>query len=563
MLKYYKKCKGWAVSWAIMEPMVAMNSFFLALLLQYIVAIAAGEDGKTIAGGVSWVIALCVYTVIVNLLFYYCKEHFHCRVTEEMKNDIFSHIMGRKFSEYYRTNTGEYLSVINNDVKLLEEKAMQPLFTSIQDVFLLVISLGYMCYVNIGLAGVMLAVSLASLLLPKLYSLGLSAASKAYMEKTAEYNKKIKDAFSGFEVIRNAGILGIIKDCQNNWNHELERSRYRSNIKLDRASTLAQLTRIMVQLVLAIACAFFALKGTLTLPEIILSIQLLGDVISPLFELVENFNQYKSSTAIRKKIQEITSEKLTDDLPQASQLEREIRFEKVAFGYEENRKILQGLELTFEKGKKYAVVGGSGSGKSTILRLLLRYYDGYTGRITVDGTEISGLSADSVRCQFSLIPQNVFLFDDTLYNNLTLYRDYPEEALREAISRAGLEPVIGRLEEGLETHVSENGNNFSGGEKQRIAVARALLLGNNVIIMDEATANVDVATATGIERIILDDAALTCIAVMHHMIAENMEKYDEILVIKDGVVAEKGSYKDLLAKNGFFCRLQKNVAESA
>lgn len=563
MRKYYKKCRGWAIGWAIMEPAVAMESFFLALLLQFIVAIAEGENGKTIADGVVGVLALVLYALVTEFLFYYCKEHFRCRVTEEMKNDIFSHIMGRKFSEYYKTNTGEYLSVINNDVKLLEDKAMQPVFTSLQDIFLLVVSLGYMCYVNVGLTGIMVAVAAASLFLPKLYSMGLSAASKAYMEKMAEYNKNIKDAFSGFEVIRNVGILGIIKDRHNNWNYELERSRYQNGIKLDRASLLAQLTRIMVQLSLAVACAFFAVRGTLTLSQIVLAIQMLGNIVGPLFGLVENLNQYKSSAAIRKKIQEITSENQTDELPQAGQLEQEIRFENVVFGYEEDRKILQGVNVTFERGKKYAVVGGSGSGKSTILRLLLRYYDGYSGQIIMDGAEISSLSAESLRCQFSLIPQNVFLFDDTLYNNLTLYRDYPKEEIQKAIHRAGLETVIARLEGGLKTHVSENGNNFSGGEKQRIAVARALLLGNNVIIMDEATANVDVATATGIERIILDDETLTCIAVMHHMIAENMDKYDEILVIKDGVVAEKGSYRDLLAKNGIFCRLHKTVERNA
>ncbi len=561
MLKYYKKCKGWAISWAVMEPIVAASSFFVTLLLQYIVAIATGENGKTIADGVFWSVAVVLYSVVTSLLFYYCKEHFRCRVTEEMKNDIFAHIMGKKFSEYYKTNTGEYLSVINNDVKLLEETATQPVFTSIQDISLLLVSLGYMCYVNFSLAVIMLVIALASLLLPRLYSLGLSAASEVYMKKTAEYNRKIKDAFSGFEVIRNVGILRTMQNRQNNWNHELEQSRYQNNIKLDRAGTMTQMTRILVQLLLAVACAFFALKGTLTISQLVLAIQMQGNIVSPLFSIVENLNQYRSSAAIRKKIQEITAEDLTDDLPSASPLEQEICFRDVEFGYEGNRKILQGMNLTFEKGKKYAVIGVSGSGKSTILRLLLRYYDGYSGQITMDGTEISSLSAESLRCQFSLIPQNVFLFDDTLYNNLTLYRDYPEEQVWEAVCRAGLETVISRLEDGLETHVSENGNNFSGGEKQRISVARALLLGNNVIIMDEATANVDVVTAAGIERIILEDEALTCIAVMHHIVEDNMDKYDEILVIKDGVVAEKGSYQALLRKQGLFCQLQKNATE--
>lgn len=146
----------------------------------------------------------------------------------------------------------------------------------------------------------------------------------------------------------------------------------------------------------------------------------------------------------------------------------------------------------------------------------------------LDGKEYRNFSPESIRRNIAVIPQNVFLFEDTLYNNITLYQDYPQEKILKAIKKAGLEILVEKLEYGLETVITENGNNLSGGERQRIAVARALLTQKEIVIMDEATANVDRNTAVAIERAVLEEKSITCISVTHHFMEENLQLFDKI-----------------------------------
>ncbi len=557
MKKYYKKCRFFAIGYGIMEVITATTSMLLSLTIQFITAIATGENGKTVTDAVIASLFLATYSLISSFFLYYFKEKLRCRMTKEIKEDLFGSIMKRNFSKFYQVNSGEYISLINNDVHQLEEKAILPIFAVIQYAFLLIMALGYIGAMNGLLAVIMVIIAIVSLFLPRLYGKGVDVASKIYMEQLAKYLERIKDAFSGFEIIRNVGILNIMMEKHREWNEKLEHRRYQCNRRLDRANNLTQTTNILIQTMLMAVCAYLVVKDKITVSQMVLFLSMENNVFHPLFSIVENMNVYQSSRPIQKKVLEITLEEDEKKLPKAEPLDRKIQFKGVHFGYEDGREILKGLNIVFERGKKYAIVGGSGSGKSTILRLLLCYYTEYGGRIELDEKEISSFSEESVRCICALVPQNIFLFHDTLYNNLTLYRKIPKDRIEEAIARAGLKSVVERLEMGLETIVRENGNNFSGGEKQRIAVARALLLDKNLILMDEATANVDAFTAASIERIMIEDPRLTCVSVMHHFGVENIEKYDEILVMQDGKIVEKGNYQELMEKKEIFWKLQK------
>lgn len=557
MKKYYKKCRLFAIGYGIMEVITATTSMLLSLTIQFITAVATRENGRTVTDAVIASLLLAAYSLLAGFLLYYFKEGLRCQMTKAIKDDLFGSIMRRGFSKFYQINSGEYISLINNDVQQLEEKAILPIFAMIQYAFLLVMALGYIGAMNLLLAVLMLAIAIASLFLPKLYGKGVDVASEIYMKQLAKYLERIKDAFSGFEVVRNVGILHMIMEKHGQWNEKLEHKRYQCNRRLDRANNLTQTTNVLIQTMLMAVCDYLVVRDKITVSQMVLFLSMENNVFHPLFSIVENINMYRSSRPIQKKILDIISEKGEKKLPKAEPLKQRIRFQDVHFGYEDGREILKGLNIVFEKGKKYAIVGESGSSKSTILRLLLCYYTEYSGRIELDEKEISTLSAESVRCICSLIPQNIFLFHDTLYNNLTLYREVSKNQIEEVISRAGLDSVIERLDMGLETLVSENGNNFSGGEKQRIAVARALLLEKNLILMDEATANVDACTAASIERIIIEDPRLTCVSVMHHFVVENIEKYDEILVVQDGVIAEQGNYWELMEKKELFWKLQR------
>jgi ABC-type multidrug transport system fused ATPase/permease subunit len=215
---------------------------------------------------------------------------------------------------------------------------------------------------------------------------------------------------------------------------------------------------------------------------------------------------------------------------------------------------LKNVNYTFKPGGKYAIVGGSGSGKSTLLRILMGYYDSYIGSARVGGNEIRDINRESLYKSLSMMHQNVFMLDDTLRNNITLYNPYSDDDYINAVRKAQLLP------QGSETKVGEGGNTLSGGERQRVAIARALIKGSEVIILDEATANLDNETAYSIEKALLDTPDLTCIFVTHRYTKELLCQCDGILVMRDGVLAESGTFDELYNMKEYFFSLY-NVGE--
>ena len=237
----------------------------------------------------------------------------------------------------------------------------------------------------------------------------------------------------------------------------------------------------------------------------------------------------------------------------APRLEDAITFDRVSFGYEEGKPVLKDISARFEAGKKYAIVGGSGSGKTTLLNLLMGGCSGYSGSVTVDGTELSAVDPDSLYDLLSLIGQNVFLFDDTIRRNLTMFRSFPDEAVASAAQRSGLAPVMEA--KGEDYRCGENGNGLSGGERQRISIARALLRRTPVLMLDEATAALDNRTAFEVTDAILKLEGLTRIVVTHRLEPKLLRQYDEILVLRDGRITERGTYENLMARTGYFYSL--------
>mgnify|MGYP002672999854 CR=1 FL=1 len=211
------------------------------------------------------------------------------------------------------------------------------------------------------------------------------------------------------------------------------------------------------------------------------------------------------------------------------------------------------LTYNLKLAKKYAIVGGSGSDKTTLLNLLMRTYENYGGSIQYDGVELNRISSNSLFQVVSLVQQNVFVFNDTIYNNVTLYKQFPEQDVRSAMKRAGLNELV--HSHGQDYVCGENGSALSGGEKQRISIARALLCKTKVLLMDEATAALDEITANEIMSSILSIEDLTSIVVTHRLDENVLKQYDRIIVLHNGGVEECDTFEKLLGKKGYFYSL--------
>ena len=209
--------------------------------------------------------------------------------------------------------------------------------------------------------------------------------------------------------------------------------------------------------------------------------------------------------------------------------------------------------MKFETGKSYAIVGGSGSGKSTLLNLMMDSENGYKGNILLDGVELKEIAPESLYDLISVIQQNVFVFNASIKDNVSMFREFPKEELDNVIRKAHLKELI--MERGEDYLCGENGKGLSGGEKQRVSIARSLLRKSSVLLVDEATAALDARTAHQVSDNILDLSDMTRIVVTHTLEEAQMKRYDEIIVLKNGQITEKGSFDELMAKKEYFYAL--------
>ncbi len=297
-------------------------------------------------------------------------------------------------------------------------------------------------------------------------------------------------------------------------------------------------------------------KGEISVGTAIIIIQLSTHIVGPVKTSISLINQIKSVSLIVDKIDEIlcdSSEEIED--LSLEKFGKNIEIKNLNFSYSDERQALNNINLTFEKNKKYAIVGESGSGKSTLTKLLMRYYKNYNGEILIDNKNLQKILSHDLYKNISMIQQNVFMFDDSIKENIKLYADYSDDEILEVCGRSGLSNLISILPNGINSLVGENGNKLSGGEKQRIAIARSLINDTKILILDESTSALDNETAYNLETSLLSINDLTLVVVTHKLIKNILLSYDEIIVMKDGMIIEKGSFNDLIELKGYFYSL--------
>ncbi len=286
------------------------------------------------------------------------------------------------------------------------------------------------------------------------------------------------------------------------------------------------------------------------------NVQLLNYIVSPLNIIPRRLNNLNSIKLIWHKIEKIlnTEEIKPQILNPKSSFDTSVELTDLNFKYEEDL-VLKDINLTLEKNKKYAIVGQSGSGKSTLLKLLLKQYTPTNGKILIDDVNFDNLASSDFYNLFSMVQQDVFMFDETVKNNITLYKDYTEDEIYKVISMAGLDNTIKKLDNNIESKAGDNGNKFSGGEKQRISIARALIKGTPILLLDEITASLDKQTSYNIEKTLMNINDLTCIVITHKLEQSLLKMYDSIIVMKDGEILENDSFDNLINKEGYFYNL--------
>ncbi|MCL1949270.1 MAG: ABC transporter ATP-binding protein/permease [Turicibacter sp.] len=540
-----------------------------------------------------------------------------------LKTTVFDSIMNLSIDEFGNENSAKFISVLNNDIKLINDNYIQ----NILEVIKFVIS-GVLAFVSIAIlspinAIIALILSSFPLIMPFLLGGKLAETNILHMEKLGKLNERIKDYLMGFEVIKTFAIEARIKKIFDSSAYEAEQARYAAGKVSVQLGAITGTMIVATQFFTYLVAGYFVLQGTITIGAVIAIVGLTNSIAQPIQFITHNIAGIKSTKKVRENFISLTEYRQEENGTEFAVFNQGISLRNVSFTYsnetkkdsrtqmtkkpkvhvipytgeftleaiaaktnldlnpeecvlinsdktlddiqniigefsidQKNEKLaLKNINYDFKNQGKYAIVGTSGSGKSTLAKLLLGYYKNYDGNIQVGGTEIKNIKPDFLYANLAPIPQNVFILDDTVKNNITLYNGYSEEDYQNALKEAHLSEVIHALPAGSDTQLGEGGSYLSGGERQRIAIARAFIKKSKAIIMDEGTSSLDNKTSYLVEKALLEGKNNLSIFVTHRYQKETLAKCDGILVLKDGELVESGTFEELIQKKGYFYSL--------
>ena len=402
---------------------------------------------------------------------------------------------------------------------------------------------------------VAIAVSFLPILASILSGNRMAEAETAVSKNNETLTATLKDSLSGFSVIKSfRAEKAICEQFAQNVKAVASAKCHRDRVAVILYS-MGNFTGILAQFGVFFVGAWLTVTGRGASAGIVMSfVQMMNYIINPISRVPYILAKRKAAFALIDKLARALNNNVRDEgahIPLT--LSDGIHLDNVTFSYDGEKEALSHVTTTFEAGKSYAIVGGSGSGKSTLLNLLMASYSNYEGTIHFDENNLRNISSASLYELVSLIQQNVFVFNNSVRDNVTMFHPFDDNAVNQALALSGLSEFIARR--GEDALCGENGCNLSGGEKQRISIARSLLRKSPVLLMDEATAALDTQTAFRVIGSILDLKGLTRIVVTHALDETILKRYDKILAMKAGHLVESGTFEELMEKKGYFYSL--------
>ena len=529
-------------------------NLILSWIIQQLMDTAAGKSGalsfRTLLLISAGFVLLCAGLSLLN---YASQPRFLERAMRQYKDFAFKKLIGKSISSFRDESAAGYLSALTNDAASIETNYLAQMLAMITKAVTFVGALLLMCRYSLLMTAIAAGLTVLPLIASLLTGSRLQAVESRVSERNGEFTAALSDCLAGFTVVKNFKAEREIFRLFAQSNKALEHEKFTGRRIKMLVGMIGAVTGIFAQLGVFIAGVYLSMKGgSMTPGAVVLFVNLMNFIISPIAELPGLLACRKAALGLVDKLaaalERSSSREGSETL---NRLEHGIRLENVSFAYEPGKTVLHGINAEFEAGRAYALVGGSGSGKSTLLNLLMAAETNYSGHILADGIELSDISTESLYGTMAAIQQNVFVFNASIKDNVSMFRDFPKTEMDEAIARAHLGALI--RERGEDYLCGESG--LSGGEKQRISIARSLLKKSSVLLADEVTAALDAQTAHRVSSDILDLQGITRIVVTHTLEESLLRRYDKIFVLRGGRIEEAGSFADLMANKGYFYAL--------
>lgn len=551
---YYKNRINFIVTIILTIAMSSLN-LMISWLIQQIMDCTANQDMQALVRSAWIVIIVVVIYTIANVMYRAVYPRFLQRAMQQYRDYAFSRLTQKSLRSFSKEGTALYVSALTNDCTSIENNYLAATFTLIELLFCFLGALIMMLYYS----PVMLVLAVALSFLPVAVSMTagnrLTEQEKEISKKNERFVSIVNELLSGFPVIKSFRAETQASRLFSQRNEQAEEAKKNKRRTEQLISLLANDAGIIAQMGIFLAGAWLAISGKgVTAGVVIVFVQLMNYILNPISQVPLLWSNRKAAIALMEKLSDALSENVREEgREKLNGFSEKIEVKDLTYGYEPESPVLKDLDVQFDAGKSYAIVGGSGSGKSTLLNLLMGSSSNYQGEICIDGVSIKNIESESLYQLMTSVQQNVFVFNDTIRNNVTMFHEFPDKEVTLALERSGLSEFIEKR--GEEFVCGENGANLSGGERQRISIARALLRKSPILLVDEATAALDAATARAVSFSILNLIGMTRIVVTHRLEEAILRRYDKILVMKNGTICEQGNFDTLMQQKGQFYSL--------
>ncbi len=556
MKNYIFKHKFLLVLTVMIRCIGAMMQVFIALLIQQLIDIIIAKDMSAFISSALFAVIYFLLMGVVDYLTSTTQAWYLKKTLTILKQDLFKGLIAKDYPTFYSTNTADYLSNLTNDINLIETNYIVPFLMMIGDVVIFVATTILLLWMSPLITGAMFLVAILLLIIPAIFGRKLQSRQNQVSKQQSVFTTHVKDILEGYEVVKSYRMTNSVISQFNHTNQMLEQDKFKSTHLKGISQAISLIFGFGTHIIGILIAGYFIITGSMSVGSLFAVMELANGVQGPIMWIMQKVTMIQGMRGVNEKILGIIKEGQKEIKEEVlSSFEESIVLDHVEFSYEADHPVLKGISYTFEKNKKYAIVGESGCGKSTLIKLMMGYYREYDGKILVDRQDVNGKTPLSMNELATMIHQNVYLFDKTIGENVLLHHQFSEEQINQALIQSGVSKFITKLSEGLNTSVGENGKNLSGGQKQRVAIARALIQQMPILMLDEGTSALDLQTAYDIEKTLLDIDELTIITITHKLNEEILSHYDEIIVMEQGQIVEAGSFNKLLNAQGAFYEL--------